>query len=1462
MQQRPEPGKHILFFRGDTVEFVLELEKPQKGEAFLRTNIGNAEIHHDEIIRHIESDIPPTGLDWHDLPMERKDDNTFSITVGLAEVGHFESKCFFYPETTSEAVWCDGDNVHINVEPAAYCAANSIYCAFVRQFGINKKRKVSDTSESYIRNIAKLDENGFTVIPHSGTFRDLQREIDFIFDKLHCRILHLLPINPVPTTYARMGRYGSPYAALDYTAINPALAEFDRSATPLEQFFGLIDDVHMKNGKIILDLAINHTGWAAKINELHPEWLKRDADGSIHSPGAWGNTWADLTELDNNHLELWQFFADVFSTWCERGIDGFRCDAGYMIPVPVWEYIIARVRKQYPDTIFLLEGLGGDPAITRNLLNKADMNWAYSELFQNYTSNEIKNYIPYAQEISLADGLMVNYAETHDNSRMAAISPLYSKMRTALCALTSPAGAFGFANGVEWYATEKIDVHESSALNWGAEDNQVANIAKLNMVLATHPAFFAKGELEFIDAIGTDSNFNRDVLAFIRRDANSKHPLLVLCNLNCEQQTRLCFPSDSVAAFSSLPDDKTKNHSTILTDLLTEKEWKLDILDNGSKSVLLDPGQIICLSTETSTIKAVRNAEIQPDFIPESIILQQAKAMVMDLLTVFQKSPIITEDEDIAKFATLLLENPYNNFASFFDEEEEIPLVKWECPVDLNRQVMIPPGHAIFISAPTRFRVAIKNQHQILIQRDSLEDAAGNNFVILPSFPMMQKEQKLKLKIAQFGAKSLCRESSEIIILSNGNLTSQLVLTNREIRNFDSTFLATNERGGMLHVPVSCCEFRSRYDAWLAGNIHKDYPVDRWIMWNGCRMWILNQAHTQQLSVNTISFFRLLSDGRGCWNFHVPIGNGKFADIRMTLKMLPGRNATKMEIERLPADDTRNYLDDDLPITIRIRIDLEDRCFHHITKASDKTKHDWDKAVVFEKNSLTFAPSPERKLIIKASRTSCDLADKPSLHIENNSDFDYAVFKSNPGWRYNLQRSIEGERGLESQTDLFSPGYFEIKLTGGTGAVLNGEILMPGENPKLDITNTSIRPENTESFGKILHRGMQPFIVKRNELKTVIAGYPWFLDWGRDTLICARGMICAGLGDEVADILLAFAKFAENGTLPNIIHGAEAGNRDTSDAPLWLFTACADFCEELPLINLLEKEVPGKKKKLLEVLEEIAEAYISGTPNGIKMDSESALIFSPPHFTWMDTNYPAGTPREGYPIEIQALWFAALTFLGIQTGKPKWADLAEQVKQSIKKYYIRPEGWLSDCLHASSGTPAAEAVQDDALRPNQLLAITLGAIENCELRKKILAATSALLVPGAIRSLANRPVEVPIPVKDANGNLLNDPKNPYWGHYAGDEDTRRKPAYHNGTAWTWLFPSYSEAYFITYGKSGQQTAKSILSSAAPLLRSGCIGQIPEILDGDAPHKQRGCDAQAWGVTELYRVWQLINYPLH
>jgi predicted glycogen debranching enzyme len=255
------------------------------------------------------------------------------------------------------------------------------------------------------------------------------------------------------------------------------------------------------------------------------------------------------------------------------------------------------------------------------------------------------------------------------------------------------------------------------------------------------------------------------------------------------------------------------------------------------------------------------------------------------------------------------------------------------------------------------------------------------------------------------------------------------------------------------------------------------------------------------------------------------------------------------------------------------------------------------------------------------------------------------------------------------------------------------------------------------------------------------------------------------------------------------------------------------------------------------------------------MDSASGLIFSPSHFTWMDTNYPAGTPREGYPVEIQALWYYALSMLAELEPDEAWAKLAAKVKGSLNELYlIEAEDctYLADCLAGPAGTPAREAEVDDALRSNQLLAVTLGAVTDPHLSKCIVEACEQLLVPGAIRSLADRPVRHAAPILH-DGRPLNDPIHPYWGEYSGDEDTRRKPAYHNGTAWTWPFPSYAEALVMVYGRTACDTARAILGSASEVINYGCLRQVPEVMDGNSPHVQRGCGAQAWGVTELYRM---------
>ncbi len=386
-----------------------------------------------------------------------------------------------------------------------------------------------------------------------------------------------MPIHPTPTTYARMGRFGSPYAALSFTAVDPALAEFDPKATPLEQFIELVDAVHARNARILIDIAPNHTGWAASLHETHPEWLVRGQDGRIEVPGAWGVQWEDLTRLDYSKPELWKYMAEVFLTWCRRGVDGFRCDAGYMIPVPAWQYIVAIVREQYPDTIFFLEGLGGKITVARNILNTAGFDWAYSELFQNYDRSQIESYLPDALDISREDGLLVHFAETHDNNRLAARSIAYARMRTALCALLSHLGGFGFANGVEWLATEKIIVHESPSLNWGAKINQIDFIRRLTAILKTHPTFQDQTRMQFVQA-GSGNH-----LALLRCHEPSQKKLLVVVNLDDQK---------------SAPAFWTPQHATLtLRDLLSGETIALSEFE-GNHSCNLGPGQVLCLTDD------------------------------------------------------------------------------------------------------------------------------------------------------------------------------------------------------------------------------------------------------------------------------------------------------------------------------------------------------------------------------------------------------------------------------------------------------------------------------------------------------------------------------------------------------------------------------------------------------------------------------------------------------------------------------------------------------------------------------------------------------------------------------------------------------------------------------------------------------------------------------------------------
>ncbi len=1427
LHQEPAPGTLMLRFRGDIITFQLELSVPRPGHAWLRTNLGQADIGRREIICQVEAEESPLGRDWFDLPMERLDERHFQLAVPLLEIGHFAGKCLFIQEGRETPYWPDGDNTIINIEPAATCGANTIYNAFVRQFGPNKRAKITPNQNEKLC-IEDLEQHNYTVIPPSGTFRDLIAELDFIVGELGCRIIQLLPIYPTPTTFARMGRFGSPYAALDFTSVDPALAVFDPQATPLEQFGELVDAIHSIQAAVFIDIAPNHTGWGALIHATHPEWLVRDEEGRIEVPGAWGVKWADLTRLDYQQHELWHYMAEVFLTWCRRGVDGFRCDAGYMIPVAAWKYIIAKVREQYPETIFLLEGLGGKISVTEELLDNANFNWAYSELFQNYDRGQIESYLPGALRISSSKGIMVNFAETHDNNRLAASSRSYAIMRTALCALCSPNGAFAFTNGVEWLATEKINVHQASSLNWGAEDNQVQHIRRLNTILAVHPAFYGQAKLQLLQE--GEGNF---IVLSRYQPANGSF-LLILVNLNLEQETIASWYCP--AAISAKPE---------FMDLLSGRKITVTEHDHN-QSLKLKPGQVLCLAADPDDLELVNQALTKP-FIPaklQEIQARQAKALEIhchyhgsDRLTTF----------NLSEAGLQLRDDPETYCRKCNPHSEESRVITWHWLVDNQREVMIPPDHFLLVRSPFPFRASLKEGQKNLGSEKSLAAADGNHFVLFKPMKVPSVHRSLKLKLDVYNPKKTEHAEAPLLFLSRlDDVRVKKQFNREEILHTPLLLLGTNGRGAMMRTNILWTRINSRYDALLAANPDPEIPVDRQIMLSRCRAWVVFQGYSQAINGDCLHSFAFDYHSGGRWNYRIPTGQGEHVHLTVTMKMISGANKIRLTFSRPGNNDNDRHLDNQQRLTLILRPDIEDRNFHQTTKAYLGAENQWSAAIDCQKNGFTFRPSTNHRLRMSISA---------------------GQFIQQPEWLYMVHHPLEAERGLDPDSDLFSPGYFTATLTGNKTVELAAEVLASTKSSATEtglqeIESSAVEDENDGkpfTLEKNLELALEHYLVKRGNYQSVIAGYPWFLDWGRDSLIVTRSLVAAGKIEKAKAILLQFGRFEEHGTLPNMIQGEKAANRDTADAPLWFMVAINDILKAETSHGFLETRTGDRT--IRQIIFSIGSSMIIGTGHGVRMDPESGLLFSPAHFSWMDTNYPAGTPRQGYPIEIQALWHASLSLLGRLDPQGKegpWLSLVEQVQNSIEKlFWLKKDGFLADCLHSPDGSPAGQAEADDALRPNQLLAITLGAIKNKGYCHRMLDACAGLLVPGAIRSLADRPVRRPLAIYH-HGQLLNNPNHPYQGIYQGDEDSQRKVAYHNGTAWTWIFPSFSEAWAIAYGIEGTGTARSWLGSSIKLINEGCIGQVPEITDGDYPHRQRGCDAQAWGVSELLRVIKLLN----
>ncbi len=1295
VKQIPSTESYLLRWQGDELEVTLKLDAPRKGRAVLRSNFGAASVRRREIIAANDRGETPLARAWNDRPMDETEPGVFKCTVPLSEVGVFSGKCCFFPAVKgAPGEWPEGANFHVKVEPAETRSGNSIYTVFPRQF---------------------------------GSFREVARRLDLIMDRMGFRIVQTLPVFPVPTTYAVMGEYGCPFAATDFFSVDPAMAEFDTRTTPLDQFRELVDAVHAKGGRLFVDLPANHTGWASALQTHHPDWFHRAPDGTFISPGAWGVTWADLVELDYSHPGLRSYMAEVFLFWARNGVDGFRCDAGYMIPAETWTYIVARVREEYPDTVFMLEGLGGKLETTDRLLRESDLDWAYSEIFQTYDRAAFEWYLPGAIDRARSGGTLVHFAETHDNDRLAKGGETWARLRVALAALLSHQGAWGIANGVEWFATEKIDVHGKNDLNWGAQRNMVDFIAQLNALVSRHPDFSGNGPISLVER--GDGNF----LAIVRGAT------LILANLDCAQ------------GVSAHWDDVAFPRECDAFDLFLSR--RVHVVDG----LWLAPGEVRVLSMHAvPTVPAVPIA------------------------------PTISA----------------------------VPSVDFSYPADIRREICVPTGCSLRVTAPHPFRVRVRDGERTIAVARSKENAA---VLAMPSYSGDGTRADARdLDIVVYAPGGVERASSRIMLLPSPDAARvKIEYSGDEIRRnlahpgagglFETVL--SDGAGAASRVKLAWGEVRSQYDALFAANPNARVPADRIALWTRCRAWLQHEGYSREVNCDCIESFRADPAGRAAkWIFAVPCGMGRLVRFKFVLSLGHGeRGGARLVVRRLSSGDA----DLDAAVRLVFRPDVEWRSFHATTKAQGAVEtafaravRAWDGGAGFD-----FAPYDGGRM---------------SFGVRGG------VFHHDEQWTYCVSHTEEAERGQDGCGDLFSPGWISCDFVVEDEASLTAEYVPADASGLLPLVSAAKSGSDAQrdampsmSVPDALREALTLFIVRRDDVKTVIAGYPWFLDWGRDTFIFLQGAIPAGFRKEALQIVEAFARFEENGTLPNIIYGETAGNRDTVDAPLWFIRTLA---------------VLGRAAaKFRPVAESIVENYLKGTPNGIRVDGESGLVWSPSHFTWMDTNYPACTPRMGYPIEIQALWIAALRYL----GGDRWNALADKAAASIAKYFsCDGRDGLADCLDAPNGKPASKAAPDWGVRPNQLLAVTLDVLPNAELARSAVRACSRLVVPGGVRSLASD-------------------DNRYRGIYAGDEDSSRKPAYHNGTVWAWPFPFYVEALAKT-GLASKETALSLLASCVENINAGCVCHVSEIADGDAPHSQKGCRAQAWSASEILRVWLKLS----
>jgi predicted glycogen debranching enzyme len=458
----------------------------------------------------------------------------------------------------------------------------------------------------------------------------------------------------------------------------------------------------------------------------------------------------------------------------------------------------------------------------------------------------------------------------------------------------------------------------------------------------------------------------------------------------------------------------------------------------------------------------------------------------------------------------------------------------------------------------------------------------------------------------------------------------------------------------------------------------------------------------------------------------------------------------------------------------------------------------------------------------------------PYLHMQTS---DKADFIHVPDWYYGVEYPEEQKRGYDYIEDLFTPGFFEMEVKKGDCLVFSAstkEEKPSGLKQKFTRTVAGKIPRNC--FLNCLRNAAQQFIEKRGDSTLIIAGYHWFGAWGRDTFISLPGLALAKqkltLYTDVLDTQVARLK---NGLFPNM-GNADNPAYNSIDAPLWFFWTLQKYLERGGL-DCWEKYGDAAKSILY--------AYKNGTAFNIHMRENGLIYADAPDkaLTWMDAvvNGIPVTQRRGYAVEINALWYNAISFSLEMVHKKKdklflkeFEPLPEKIKKSfIEVFWENNSGYLADYVNDDEG-------QNMFVRPNMIIATSLPyTMLDFEQIKKVLdVADKELITPRGLRTLSPR-------------------NNFYKGICEGNQEARDS-AYHQGTVWPWLVGPFCEGWLRIYGKQGVNKVRKLVYGFEEVMNEHGVSSISEIYDGDPPHAPRGAISQAWSVGEILRMIELLE----